>query len=768
MLLNYPGHLSFARELFFLFAQRFGVVAAEEAAQRWASERPDDPEVAVAHADLLLECGHGKSDAARAKSILEPAVSRFPYHAGLRFSMAKACRQTGEYDKANEVLLEIARRHPDSTAALIQSALVQERRGTAAGALHFLETASAKSPLDEEVWNARIQMHLREGRIAKARTEIQAGLQRSPESVPWRQRAVDLLMECGDGEQAVAAAREGVRLFPTSAYMWLLLAEALKGTRRFTAQGEIESCLRRSLSLNATLYETADNLALVLMEQHRLAEAEEIIQRILPLLQDPSPARGRLASIHRQNGHKSEAVEELGSLVKDAPWYHWGWGLLMTWLTEDSAWERARGLLGVVPPQLRANTDLRQRRLRVLRKAGFSAQQLRAEWEELLQDFPENIPLHLECYDEFRACRAFTDAEKVLKTVQSDDADNPFILARMVEIHAEKGEYDQALNLLVRIWFQEIEQGTWPADHAWAMARRYRFDQIAYEKARLKLASGSRPTPYAFALMAQDAMLRETKPKNERKSSWDNSFPSSGARELAHLFDFIDETAWADGRYRGVLLGLLVDHGYHERVIRYWKQNQATVNREAESWSQVARSLVSLNRKEEARVLLANWRERNGVTMWMAANYISCFSRADQTQWNEVFRTCKDALAGLQHDYCAKYLAHVQAEICAVQGDVAGFRNTWETHRAYFTGQRHDSEWFDSRRIHLLKDIPELGAFLEQNQNTSFLQKCGELRKKQALNPPDSGTTNSAGFPKAWWWIWILWLLLSLAAQIFK
>jgi tetratricopeptide (TPR) repeat protein len=766
-LLRYPAHLSFASSICFLLAQRFGFVAAEEISKRWIGQRPDDPEVALAHAELLLECGHGKSDSARAKSILEPAIARFPYHTGLRFSLAKMCKQTAEYDQADQLLQEIIRRHPDDTAALIQMALLMERRGLEGDALRALETALARSPLDEEVWNARIEMHIRRGRIAEARTEIHDGLQRSPQSVTWRQRAIHLLMDCGAEEHALAVAREGVRLFPAGAYMWLLLAKTLQNASRLASQGEIEFCLRRSLSLNATLFETADNLALLLMEQHRFEAAAEIIQSILPRMDDPSPARGRLASIHRQNGHKSNALDELASIIREAPWYYWGWILLMDWLVEDSAWEKARQLLAVIPPELRANSDLRQKRLQVLRKARVPVEQLRFEWEELLRDFPENIPLHLECYDQFRADRVFADAARVLKAVRLLDPDNPFMLARMVEVVAEDGDYNQAADILLRIWFQETEKGPWPADFAWTMARRYRFDQATYAKARLKLAYGSRLAPQAFALMAQEAALRENKPKNEPKSFWDNLFPSSGARELSCLLKFIDGTEWADGRYRGVALGLLVDHGYHHRVIWYWNKNQGKIDREAESWSQIARSLVSLNRKEEARSLLAKWREQKGVAMWMVTNYISCFSRTDQRSWNEVLSTCKDALAGMQHDHCAKYLAHVQAEIFAAQGNVNGFRETWKTYRVYFTGQRYDSEWFDATRIHLLKDIPEMALLLEQDQSNKFLEKCVELRRKQALEPPSPVKSGNIGFSNSWWWILIIWLLLSLIAQSF-
>src|SRR5437879_13233065 len=89
----------------------------------------------------------------------------------------------------------------------------------------------------------------------------------------------------------------------------------------------------------------------------------------------------------------------------------------MVWLIEDSAWEKARDLLGVPPPELRTNSDLRQKRLQVLRKAGLSAEQLRAEWEELLRGIPENIPLELECCDQFRGDPAFAQAARILTAV---------------------------------------------------------------------------------------------------------------------------------------------------------------------------------------------------------------------------------------------------------------------------------------------------------------------------------------------------------------
>src|SRR5208282_2718005 len=110
--------------------------------------------------------------------------------------------------------------------------------------------------------------------------------------------------------------------------------------------GEIEFCFRRSILLNSLLFDAADQLAILLVEQHRHEEAEDVMHRILPRLCDPSPARGRLAWIRRQQGKKPEAREDMASALRTAPWYLWGWSVLMDWLIEDQAWDQARSLLG--------------------------------------------------------------------------------------------------------------------------------------------------------------------------------------------------------------------------------------------------------------------------------------------------------------------------------------------------------------------------------------------------------------------------------------
>src|SRR4029077_11527858 len=140
-----------------------------------------------------------------------------------------------------------------------------------------------------------------------------------------------------------------------------------------------------------------------LTEQGRHEDAEQITTPLLTIYPDNSPARGRLAWIRRQKGEKAEASRQMESILLDAPWYRWGWGILMDWFLQDQAWEVGRRALREIPAPFRGDTKFRKQRLVVLEKCGLSAQEIESEWQGLLADFPEDVALHLQRYDFLRA-----------------------------------------------------------------------------------------------------------------------------------------------------------------------------------------------------------------------------------------------------------------------------------------------------------------------------------------------------------------------------
>ena len=574
LLLSCPGRISLARDTVKFLAQRFGVSAAERAVSHWKEVRPDDPEITEAFADLLLEHGQGRTDAARALAMLEPAVERYPHHVGLRSSLGEAYRRLGRFRDAENVLGEILRRHPADSQAILQLSWVRERSGKLDEARELLESASSKDPQNLHIHDARVQLLIRSNRFEQARQLIQEILRQAPEDVSWRERAIRHLLNCGDEAAAADAAREGVRVFPRGAYLWNLLGITLNQLRRFAAPGEIEMCFRRSVEFNADFFDGADRLALHLVEQQRHQEAIEAMQRILPRMGDPSPAKGRLAWIRRQQGKKREGRDELSEVVSAMPWYLWGWGLLLDWLVEDEAWDEARTVLATVPEELRTNTQFRRQRLEVLERANLPKEELDTQWDELLRDFPEETPLHLLRYDTLRSAKRLVGARAVLKAIPSYQTENPYYLARHIEVLTEENQPQEALEALQRVFFAEAEPSTWPVDYSWEAIKRAQLQEKAYLQLRQALEKGQRPTPRAFFVLSGFALERGGTRKVLPQPFWRARFPDRGARELLQLLAFVDRAPWADGRYRARVFERLSGAGYYRLVLKYWKEHQ--------------------------------------------------------------------------------------------------------------------------------------------------------------------------------------------------
>jgi tetratricopeptide (TPR) repeat protein len=763
ILLRSPGHLAIAGEAVPLLAQRFGVTMAEEAVARWNQLRPDDPEITEAFADLLLEQGQGRTDAERAYALLRPAVDHFPYHLGLRFSLVRSCRKLGRLNEAEDGLREIIRRHPDNSGARIQLAWVHELRGQRDQACRLLEEASANDPQNREISDSLVQILIRHNNFDRAKRMIREVLEAAPRDVHWRERAICLSLDCGDEEGAVAAARAGVTVYPRGAYLWFQVGNTLNKLRRFARASEIESCFRRSISLNAAFFDAADQLSILLVEQRRYENAEQVMQNILPRLGDSSPAFGRLAWTHRQQGKKREARDEMASTVRAYPWYLWGWSLLVDWLVDDQAWEQARDLLGKIPEELRTNPQFRRQRLIALEKAGLSVLELDAEWSGLLHDFPDELPLHLHRYDVLREAKRVPQAHAVLNSVVPSEPDNPYYLARLVEVRAEEKKLEDAVAAMQRIFYAEAEISAWPADYAWEALKKAQFADRAYDAARRSLEKQLRPTPRAFFVLCSHALEHARTEKKVPQSRWASWFPDRGVKELLTLLALADRSSWTNGAYRAKALDRLNSVGHHRLVIKYWKKHKGEVERDVSSWSETGRALASLGRRSEARALLSSWRERHGVSMWVIANYVGCISAVWPSDLKEIVATSGDALRDLPHDHCARYLAHVKAEGCALLRDRRGLRETWDQYRSYFDCNENSREWFEDRRRLLLTDIPMMVRFLEQNQSGQYRRAVWRLRWRHIARSLGARSKFGKSIPIPWWaWAILIWFFIQL------
>lgn len=769
MLLSSPGQMDSAREAILMAAGRFGVSAAEAVVSGWKKERPDDPEVTEAYADLLLTHGHGRSDAQRALEMLETATERYPYHAGLRFSLADVQRKLGRFADAEQTLAEIIRRHPENSSAQVQLARVNERHGRIAEALQVLEVAARRDPQNVEIPEARVRILLRAGRRSEARAALDAAMGKFHRHVSWRETAIGLYADLGDEDAAVRVAREGVTVHPRGAYLWFLLGKTLHDMPRFATQGEIEGNLRRSLELNAGLFTAADRLAMVLVDQRQFREAEEVLEKIEKRLSDPSPARGRLAWVHRASGQKENARKEMTDLVREMPWYDWGWNALMEWWKEDKAWGEGRSVLSMTPPEQKTNIQFRRQRLIVLEKTDIPRTELDGEWKQLLQDFPEEVSLHLYRYDSLLGTGRPAEGAAVLEAIRPINPDSPYVLARFTEVLAsDASRKEQSVEALLKVLFAETEESTWPATYAWKAVKGAGLGDQAYEKACERLQQGGKPTLTAVSVLAGYAVERWPADKRALQPYWRSWFPERGAREVVRLRKLVDAAGWPKERYRARLLKALNDQGYGRITARYWKKHRAEVESDVEAWQETARALTVLKRRRAARKLLKGWRDRAGVGMWAIGNYVNSLRGIGGGTLREVRDTSRDSLAGLAHDHCAKYLAHRGLEACALLGDEKGLQEAWNDYRSYFSGNVEEGEWFVERKRYLLEMAPALARALEANDRKTYRKNRRRLWWKAIVGRLRfNGSAGHKGAYVARWW-WLIWVLIMLLRAIFQ
>lgn len=766
---NRPSHLTMARELSGLVAQRLGIEEAEKAVAEWRASRPNDPEVLEAAADLLLDHGHGRSDAERALMLLVPAVRGFPYHLGLRLSLASSYLKTGRKSDAQAVYEELRRRHPGHPWAGLQLAGIRRGEGKADDALGLLRAAKSYAPRQGELWTAEVRILISQGRQREAFALVEEGLQFMPEIISWRVQAINFYLEQGQNDKAIEVARGGVAEYPRGAYLWFLLAETLIRTRRSARDGEAESAARRSLSLNASYFASADLLVCLLAEQRRFEEATRVLRAIEPTMADPSPARGRMAWLKRiqasmpdgvvSSNYKpmEEAIEDMAEVLRQAPWYQFGWSQLMEWLTADEAWGRARVLLGTVPAVLRAEVNFRKQRLALLEKAGLPTDELDSEWRTLLRDFPEDVPLYLQRIDALHAADRMAECAELLCAIHAVEPSNPYIQARLAGTQLRENKRQDALETGLNVWFAAHEESTWPAQQVLAEFAEAGLADDLCNAAACRIEKGERPTLHTTMLLAEQILRRGEIPKVDQQPFLRRWFPQAAARELARLLETVDQFAWSDGGQRAVLLNILDDYGYQHLVIGYWKKHPDRVQADFGTWAQIGRALLNRKRRKEVRELMSDWRARPDMKMWAVTNYLLAWRGNSRETLDTVTRTCRDALAKLPHDHCARFLAHKQAEAYALLGDQEAFLRTWNDNRRYFGSDPGKEEFFKDR--HLLADIPTMAHTLQQGDTVGYQRLVRELRWRRATG---------ASYPDIPWWaiLLLLWGILQVVRAI--
>jgi hypothetical protein len=172
-------------------------------------------------------------------------------------------------------------------------------------------------------------------------------------------------------------------------------------------------------------------------------------------------------------------------------------------------------------------------------------------------------------------------------------------------------------------------------------------------------------------------------------------------------------------------------------VLQCWRYMRARGwDTDAAGWSQAGKAQINLRRKRAARALLADWRNRNGVQMWMLANYLLSLPRLTQSAREEVIATCQDGLATLSHDHCAYYLAYMGAEACALSRDKEGLLAFWEQHSRYFSGTPGKEDFFPEWQRYLRHDIPVAVRSISEPAQKGYTFLLLKMHAARLWNPP--------------------------------
>jgi tetratricopeptide (TPR) repeat protein len=586
---------------------------------------------------------------------------------------------------------------------------VQHREGNTAQALETLERAWRQAPRDPRPLDEKAQILVDSGRHDEAVAVVEQALQTIPDSVQTYEWAIARLRQCGRPAAAVEAARQGTRAYPRGAYLWLLLGRTLREQPEFAAPGELEACLRRSLRSNATLYESADWLAVLLVEQHRYDEAAALLRDVEPTMPDPSAARGRLAWIRRQHksrrGEPEAALADLAEAVALAPWYSWGWNRLLGWLGEDKDWGRAKTLLATVPPTLLGDLDFRQKRLEVLDRAGADKSITESEWESLLSESPDDVVLHMRRFDALQKAARMPEAAVVVRRVLPAAQDNVYLRARLVHVDCFEQNREAALEDALLISFAKLEESEWPADQVWGAMRKAGFLDDFVRGFRDRLKQADQPTPRSLSLYAQQLLDRGT--QHQLGKWFDRSWLNPATLRLYWFLRLVERSAWVESAHIAILMEALNLSGRRRMVVMCWRHLRARGwETNTAAWAQAGSALVTLRKMHTARKLLADWRTRTAVQMWMVANYVVALPRFTKAGRNEVAATCREGLSTLAHDHSARFLAYMGAEACVLNRDTQGLLTLWNDYSRYFDGNPTAEEFFPQWQRYLMADIP--------------------------------------------------------------
>jgi tetratricopeptide (TPR) repeat protein len=278
-----------------------------------------NPRAGAAQLELTraqLAAGHADAAIQSARQ----ALGQQPDSADARLLLSRALTENGDLAQAEKELRTLLVRYPRVSAVHSQAGRINLAKGDRVAAKSAFERAQALDGRSIEALSGLVSLELGAGKIAEARSRVDARLTETPDNARVLMLAARVYAAEGDPARAEGALRRVVKTDPANLQASAMLGQLLLSEQKLEqAKTEFASLATRH---PGTASETAGNtmVALILSAQNRRAEAQKQYEQILAASPRSVVAANNLAWMYAEQGSNLDAALRLAqTAVAEAP-----------------------------------------------------------------------------------------------------------------------------------------------------------------------------------------------------------------------------------------------------------------------------------------------------------------------------------------------------------------------------------------------------------------------------------------------------------------
>jgi predicted O-linked N-acetylglucosamine transferase (SPINDLY family) len=255
-----------------------------------------------------------------------------------RLAAADAALKAGRGEDAIPLLIAAIEADPNQSAPVYRVLLTQLYRAKRVEeGVTWGEVAVKRYPRDLELYNLLGVLYRRLARYPEALAALDQAVKLNPNNVAAQSNRGNVLLDLDDGVRGEAVFTKLVRADPRNAEFQRQLGRALlKQGKRAAAMGRA----RQAVALQKTLIDAWMDMAGMLNEEHKVAEAEEVLEKALvanPGVQKLIEARAivlrRAQQMRRADAYLVGLLPQYG----DAAWLHYQIGITVADLDRERA-----------------------------------------------------------------------------------------------------------------------------------------------------------------------------------------------------------------------------------------------------------------------------------------------------------------------------------------------------------------------------------------------------------------------------------------------